>query len=224
MPAIDLILYIVEWIGFFSFTVSATIVAVQKKADCVGACIYALLTSFGGGFMRDLILGIHPPHFLFDIKFFYFAIFSVVLSLIIYHLFFIDGLKTFISSHAHDFWIDFSDAIGLAVFCVGGVDIAARTAEGTANAWLLIFCGCLSGVGGGVLRDVCMAEIPALFRKHVYLLPALLGVSFYVCTYHVFHILPHLPSLLISVGLIVVVRVFAILFKWNLPIPGKEKK
>lgn len=169
--------------------------------------------------MRDLILGIHPPHLLFSARYGIEAIVACVLCFVFFHLFFIDRFKSFLLSHEHDFWIDFTDAIGLSVFCVCGVDVAIRAQGSASNAILLIFCGCITGVGGGILRDICSAQIPILFRKHIYLLPALLGASFYTLTYH---LLPHVPSMLISIVLVVLFRVFAIIFKWNLPSPGNK--
>ena len=216
------ILSIIQLIGFFSFTVSATIIAAKKGADIIGALVFTLLTGFGGGFMRDLILGFHPPHMLSDRNYLLSALFCILLCILLYYLFFVERLKNFFLMHEHDFWIDFSDAIGLAVFCVCGVDVAVEIA-GRDNVVLLIFCGVLTGVGGGVLRDVCSAELPAIFRKHIYILPTLVGASFYVFTYYHFAWIPHIPAMLVSIGIVVIIRVLAICFKWNLPTPIKKR-
>ena len=138
----------------------------------------------------------------------------IAVSLICFAFAFIPKTANFITKHSHDFAIDFTDAIGLSVFCVFGVDVAIEL--GYTNPILLIFCGCITGVGGGMLRDICSAEIPFIFRKHIYLIPTLCGAIFYTLTYK--HI-PHLASLLIAIGIIIVLRVLAIKFKWNLPVP-----
>lgn len=217
------VLAIVEFIGIISFSFSATISAAKKGTDAIGALVFAVLTCFGGGFMRDLILGFAPPHLLYDPHYYVLAAACLLVSVLVFHLFFFERFKNLLLSHEHDFLIDFIDAIGLSVFCIFGVDVAATTVGDEKNVVLLIFCGCITGVGGGVLRDVCSAQLPFIFRKHIYILPAVFGASLYVLTYYHFHVLGHLTSLLLSIGFIVTVRVLAILFHWNLPTPNKKR-
>ncbi len=213
---VDIILNIVEYIGVISFAISGTAIAINKKTDSVGALFFALLTCFGGGMIRDIALGI-VPKVLTDTSYYYLALTCIIVSAICFTLAFIPKTADFISKHSHDFIIEFTDAIGLSVFCVFGVDAAITL--GHTNPILLIFCGCITGVGGGMLRDICSAEIPFIFRKHIYLIPTLCGSVFYTLTYK--HI-DNLASLLISIGIIIAFRVLAIIFKWNLPIPKGE--
>lgn len=79
----------------------------------------------------------------------------------------------------------------------------------------MIFCGLITGVGGGMLRDICSAQIPSVFRKNIYLIPAVLGSVLYVLTYSHWN---QLVSMLLSIALIIVIRLLAYFFKWNLPI------
>lgn len=211
---VDIILNIVEYIGVISFAISGTVIAINKKTDAVGAVVFALLTCFGGGTVRDIVLGI-TPRILTNREYHYLAITCIAIALICFALAFIPKTASFISKHSHDFVIDFTDAIGLSVFCVFGVDVAIEI-NANANPVLLIFCGCITAVGGGMLRDVCSAEIPFIFRKHIYLIPTLCGSTFYALTYK--HI-PHLVSMLIAIGIVIALRVLAIIFKWNLPVP-----
>lgn len=213
---VDIILNIVEYIGVISFAISGTAIAINKKTDSVGALFFALLTCFGGGMIRDIALGI-VPKVLTDTSYYFLALTCIIVSFICFTLAFIPKTADFISKHSHDFVIEFTDAIGLSVFCVFGVDAAITL--GHTNPILLIFCGCITGVGGGMLRDICSAEIPFIFRKHIYLIPTLCGSVFYTLTYK--HI-DNLASLLISIGIIIAFRVLAIIFKWNLPIPKGE--
>lgn len=213
---VDIILNIVEYIGVISFAISGTAIAINKKTDSVGALFFALLTCFGGGMIRDIALGI-VPKVLTDTSYYFLALTCIIVSFICFTLAFIPKTADFISKHSHDFVIEFTDAIGLSVFCVFGVDAAITL--GHTNPILLIFCGCVTGVGGGMLRDICSAEIPFIFRKHIYLIPTLCGSVFYTLTYK--HI-DNLASLLISIGIIIAFRVLAIIFKWNLPIPKGE--
>lgn len=214
---VDVILTVVEYIGVISFAISGTVIAINKKTDAVGAVIFALLTSFGGGMIRDLVLGI-TPRILTERSYHYLAIVCVLVSISCFALAFVPKTAKFLTKHSHDFAIDFTDAIGLSVFCVFGVDVAIEISGG-ANAVLLIFCGCITGVGGGMLRDICSAEIPFIFRKHIYLIPTLIGASFYALTYK--HI-AHLASMVIAIAIIISLRVLAVVFKWNLPVPKGE--
>ncbi len=213
---VDIILNIVEYIGVISFAISATVIAINKKADCVGAIFFALLTCFGGGIIRDIALG-DVPRILTVTSNYYLALTCILVSIVCFTLAFIPKTADFITKHRHDFAIEFTDAIGLSVFCVFGVDVAIEI--GHTNPILLIFCGCITGVGGGMLRDICSAEIPFIFRKHIYLIPTLCGAIFYTLTYKHIH---HLASLLIAIGIIIILRVLAIKFKWNLPVPKGE--
>lgn len=213
---VDIVLNIVEYIGVISFAISGTVIAINKKADAVGAVFFALLTCFGGGLIRDIALG-DVPRILTVTSNYYLALVCIIVALICFALAFIPKTASFITKHSHDFVIEFTDAIGLSVFCVFGVDVAIEL--GHTNPILLIFCGCITGVGGGMLRDICSAEIPFIFRKHIYLIPTLCGAIFYTLTYKHIH---HLASLLIAIGIIIAFRVLAIKFKWNLPVPKGE--
>ena len=213
---VDTILTLVEYIGVISFAISGTAIAISKKTDAVGALIFALLTCFGGGMIRDIALG-EVPQILTVTHNYYLALTCVIVAGLCFALAFIPKTANFITKHSHDFAVEFTDAIGLSVFCVFGIDVAIDM--GHTNPILLIFCGCITGVGGGILRDICSAEIPFIFRKHIYLIPTLCGAVFYTLTYK--HI-PHLASLLIAIGIIVTFRVLAIIFKWNLPVPKGE--
>ena len=213
---VDTILNIVEYIGVISFAISGTVIAINKKTDAVGALFFALLTCFGGGMIRDIALG-EVPQILSVTHNYYLALTCIIVSGICFALAFIPKTANFITKHSHDFAVEFTDAIGLSVFCIFGIDVAIDM--GHTNPILLIFCGCITGVGGGILRDICSAEIPFIFRKHIYLIPTLCGSIFYTLTYKHIH---HLSSLLIAIGIIVTFRVLAIIFKWNLPVPKGE--
>ncbi|MBO5313414.1 MAG: trimeric intracellular cation channel family protein [Clostridia bacterium] len=212
---IDTILRVVEFVGVIAFSISGAIIAIQKKTDIIGALIFALLTSFGGGFIRDITLGITPR--ILSLDNLSLCIVCLVIAGGCFSLAFVPKTAELITKHSHNFIIELFDAIGLSVFCVLGIDVAIEVSGG-ANPLVLVFCGCITGVGGGMLRDICSAEIPFILRKHIYLIPTLLGSLFYTFTYK----FNHIASMLIAIGIIIVLRVLAILFKWNLPIPKTE--
>ncbi len=212
----NIILNIVEYIGVISFAISGTVIAIKKKTDGVGALIFAFLTCFGGGMIRDISLG-DVPRILTVTKNYYLAIVCLLVSGVCFALAFVPKTATFLTKHSHNFAIEFTDAIGLSAFCVTGINVAIDL--GFKNSILVIFCGCITGVGGGMLRDICSAEIPFIFRKHIYLIPTICGSVFYVLTYNR---IPRVASLLTAIAIIIGLRILAIVFKWNLPVPSGD--
>lgn len=216
---VDTVIFIVECLGAVAFALSGTLVAIEKRADAVGAFVLSLTTAFGGGMIRDVILGITPPSLLTDGGTQLQALIAVLIAMICYQLAFFRSTAGFLNRHKNDFRLNLLDAIGLGVFCVVGVDVAIRQGHGD-NIPLLVFMGCITGVGGGILRDIFANSIPMVFRKHIYMLPAILGSLIYVFTQR---ILFQIPAMLISIALIITVRMLASHFRWNLPIPEGEE-
>ena len=215
---LDTVFLILQCVGVFSFSITGTIIAIRKKTDFIGALFFALLTSFGGGMIRDVVTG-NIPRLLTERDYYIMAIVCIATSLLCFHLAFIEPIGKFIGKHRHNFFVELTDAIGLSLFCVLGVD-ATRTmlGEGTIPL-ILIFGGFITGVGGGMLRDICSAQIPAIFRKDIYLIPAVLGSTLYVFTYPLWH---HLVAVGVASALIMTIRMLAYFFKWNMPV-HKEK-
>lgn len=219
---VDWILFLLEALGAVSFAVSGTIIAIKKRNDVVGAVIFALVTAFGGGLIRDLVIGRNPPALFTSMEYAILAAICFLVSFTLFCVAFIGKTAIVLTERMHNVLLEGSDMIGLALFCVLGVDSAVDFLGSPSNPALLIFCGCITGIGGGILRDIFSAQIPLVFRKHIYLIPALLGTSCYVL---LLSHLPRLAAILISVSIILVIRILAILFHWNLPTPlGKEPK
>ena len=147
--------------GTFAFGLSGGILAVKKQMDLFGVLVLSVATGLGGGIMRDLILGHTPPATLTDWRYLAAAGLAGILVFVWYNR--IANHGTFITTF---------DAIGLSVFTVTGTIIALNAGLGPAPAALL---GILTGVGGGVLRDVLAAEVPLIFRSEIYAVASLLG-------------------------------------------------
>jgi uncharacterized membrane protein YeiH len=114
--------------------------------------------------------------------------------------------------------IEFTDSLGLASFVVSGLEVAIECDK--TDFVILVFAGCITGVGGGILRDICSAEIPAVFRKHIYLIPVIIASVFFTLTYkHMNEVL----CIIITMLIVIVIRMIAFKFKWNLPIPKTEE-
>jgi uncharacterized membrane protein YeiH len=155
-----------------------------------------------------------PPSILCDKALIAIAAISSVVCIICYHLGFIKRVARYADRHQHSFIIEFTDALGLASFVVSGLEIALE--NGKTGFVLLVFCGCITGVGGGILRDICSATIPAVFRKHIYLIPVIIASCFFVFTYKY---IGEVASTIITMAIVIAIRMLAFKFKWNLPIP-----
>lgn len=214
----DAFLIVLQYVGAISFAISATIYAVHKRTDIIGALVFSLLTCFGGGFIRDMVIGRVPPNLLVNREYHYLALVCVLTCIVCYCLGFIGPIGAFMRRHQHSVIIELTDALGLASFVVLGMESAIEF--GKTEFVLLVFAGCITGAGGGILRDICAAEIPSVFRKHIYLIPVIIASIFFVITYDKMN---EIVSIIISILIIIVIRMMAFKFKWNLPIP-KEKE
>jgi len=147
--------------GTFAFGLSGGILAVRKQMDLFGVLVLSVTTGLGGGIMRDLILGHNPPATISDWR--YLAAAGLA------------GLLVFVRYSRvvhHGRFITTFDAAGLSIFTVTGTTIALDASLSPAPAILL---GMLTGVGGGVLRDVLAGEVPLVFRSEVYAVASMLG-------------------------------------------------
>ena len=175
----SLVFTIIEIIGVVSFGISGAIVAIDKENDIVGVLVLSLITTYGGGFMRDVILGQTPI-------FFESYLLVTVTAISALSTFF---LAMIFKNHyvKHEAFINsvnnYFDALGLGVFVVSGVKLCIEL--GCTNPFLIVVMGVLSGTGGSILRDVIVREVPYVLRKRIYILAALAGVRSACCMKHV---------------------------------------
>jgi len=199
---------IFELIGTIAFSVSGAAVALRKNMDIFGIVILGLCTAFGGGILRDLVLGSTPPAVFQDPVY---AGVSVLSSLIL----FIPGIRRTLHKHNHIYeqillWMD---SIGLGVFTVIGIQCALHKLEDP-GFFLLLFVGMITGVGGGVLRDVLAGQTPFIFIKHFYACASLCGAAIYILL-----LKPLGVSAASTIGgiSVVILRICAAAFRWHLP-------
>lgn len=195
-----MITYILEIIGTIAFSVSGAVVGIKKKMDILGVVTLGIITAVGGGILRDIIIGVVPPTAFRNPAYTLIAIAVAVLAFF-----------PFVSRKInldHFIWI-LADSIGLGAFTMIGVS------SGTAfnNLFLEVFLGVLTGVGGGVIRDICSGDIPMIFVKHFYACPCIIGAI--ICAI----LNRYDPDLAIVVGfaVILILRLLAAKFKWHLP-------
>lgn len=218
---LDKYIFIIEIIGTIAFASSGAMVGIKKHMDLLGVCVLGMTTAVGGGMIRDLILGVTPPVMFQNPTYALIAIaFSVLVFCGLY--FFQNKLTNKKVQGVYDKLMMIFDSLGLGLFTVVGVTTAINIGYET-TGFLQIFVGVLTGVGGGVLRDIMAGNTPYIFVKHVYASASILGAVVCVLVERWFG---ELPAMLIGAAVVFVIRILAAHYKWNLPrIPqaGEEK-
>lgn len=203
--------FIIEIIGTVAFACSGAMVAIQKHLDLLGVIVLGVITAVGGGMIRDIIIGNNPPA-LFVNPVYVLAAFISVMVLFLFVKFRRLSMEV-LTSVTYDRIMSFLDAVGLGAFTVVGIDTAIAAGFDDYH-FLMIFLGVITGVGGGILRDMMASEIPSVLVRHIYACASLAGALCYV--YLIDHSSRNL-ALIVSALLVVVIRVLARHYKWNLP-------
>lgn len=207
----DLIIYIFEMIGTVAFASSGALVGIRKNMDIFGVNVLGITTAVGGGCIRDIILGITPPKMFQN---FSYVGASILISCILFTIFYLN--QELLSSRfleTYECVMISLDAIGLGVFTVMGIRTAIE-ASFENNIFLLIFVGAVTGIGGGMLRDVMAGMSPFVFVKHVYAIASILGA---VCYIILRLYIRDTISLFLGAAVVIIIRLLAAHFRWNLP-------
>lgn len=207
----DLIIYIFEMIGTVAFASSGALVGIRKNMDIFGVNVLGITTAVGGGCIRDIILGITPPKMFQN---FSYVGASILISCILFTIFYLN--QELLSSRfleTYERIMISLDAIGLGVFTVMGIRTAIE-ASFENNLFLLIFVGAVTGIGGGMLRDVMAGMTPFVFVKHVYAIASILGA---VCYIILRLYIRDTISLFLGAAIVIIIRLLAAHFRWNLP-------
>ena len=199
-----------EVLGTIAFAISGTMEAVRHRMDLFGVAMMGIVAATGGGVIRDIIIGATPPAVFRNPGH---AVLALCVSLVVFLLLRFWHRKTAGALHrfAHIYERIYllSDTLGLAVFTMVGIEAAGR-----ANGALLLFVGVITGVGGGVLRDVLAGTVPSIFRKNIYALASAAGA---LADILLMKLVPHQLAMMIGFIVIVVIRLLAAHFRWNLP-------
>jgi uncharacterized membrane protein YeiH len=156
-------LVVLDLIGIFVFAVTGALVAVRKNLDVFAALVLGGVTGLGGGFIRDVLIGAIPPAALADWRYLLVPVAA--------------GMLTFAFHPAigrMERVVTLFDSFGLALFCVTGALKAVEFGLGPLPAALL---GMVTGIGGGILRDVLAGRVPIIFEGVLYATPALAGAG-----------------------------------------------
>jgi len=210
----DIGILILQLMGTVSFAVSGAMTAMRKGMDVLGVAVLGLTTAVGGGILRDLLLGRTPPATFSDPLT---AALAVATSVVV----FIPAVRRLLlrTPRVYEVTMRLTDSVGLGLFTVIGAQTACA-ALGHANWFTIAFFGTVTGVGGGVLRDVLAGDTPYIFRKHIYALASLAGALTWVVVHRFWN---DAMAMLIGGSLIVVIRLLAAHFRWSLPKANAEE-
>ncbi|WP_328827953.1 trimeric intracellular cation channel family protein [Nocardioides acrostichi] len=201
-PHLTGLLVVLDLVGIFVFALSGALVAVRKELDVFGVLVLAGVTGLGGGFVRDVLIGATPPSALSDWRYLLVPVAA--------------GLVTFLYHPAlgrMERLVAVFDACGLAAFCVAGALKAVDYGLGPLPAALL---GMVTGIGGGMVRDVLAGRVPVIFRGELYATPALAGAVVAVLGQR--YGLPLVPVALVGAAVCLVWRLLALRRGWQAPV------
>lgn len=201
MITVETFVHILDLGGTFVFAISGALAAVNRRLDIFGVLVLSFVAGNFGGITRDVLIGAVPPAALVDWRYLLVSVLA--------------GLITFFSYAGVDRLrspVLLFDAVGLAFFAVAGAQKAISFELGPAMAALL---GMLTGIGGGMMRDVLLTEIPQVLRSDLYAVAALAGASTVVAGNMLG--VPYAVSALIGGALCFGLRFMAIRHGWHLP-------
>ena len=203
----DILIFVFEIIGTVAFSVSGAMTGLKKNMDIFGVMILGVITAIGGGVIRDLVLGITPPGTFGRPVY---AIVATVTAIIT----FLPAVHRLITRNQHirDFVLLVLDSLGLGVFTVVGIQTAYSVSTGR-GAFLVVFVGVITGVGGGVLRDVLAGEKPYIFVRHIYACASIAGAVACIIIWR----FNSTAAVISGAAIIFVIRMLAAHFRWSLP-------
>lgn len=197
-----------ELIGTVAFAVSGAMVASEKKMDIFGVVILGMTTAVGGGILRDVLLGSTPPAAFCNPVY---AIVSIVVSAFV----FLPSVRQLFqkNSRLYEIVMLWMDSIGLGLFTVIGIRVAFEIQTGC-NIFLAVFVGLVTGVGGGILRDLFAGNTPYIFVRHFYACASLGGAL--VCVF-LWERAGEAMAMLFGSAITIFLRLLAAHYHWSLP-------
>jgi uncharacterized membrane protein YeiH len=199
------LLYYLDLAGVAVFAVSGVLAARDRGLDLLGVVTVAAITAIGGGTLRDLLLDRHPIFWVMDSWYLIVIVASAMLTVAYVRRWPAPGATLLVA-----------DALGLALFALSGARLA-QAAE--CPSLIVVVMGTMTGVTGGVLRDVITAHFPLIMRGEIYATAAILGITVYL-------VLPAFgvpPGPAFVVGMIVVVAARLLAIRWGLQLPVFRK-
>ena len=199
----SIVTFVMEMAGSVAFAASGAMVGVERNMDIFGVSVLGVATAVGGGMIRDIVLGIIPPAVFTNPVY---ALVSVLASCIVFFIFYFK--RELLQGH-----MLVLDSVGLGIFTVVGVNTGIRQGY-MDNVFLLVFLGTITGVGGGLLRDMMASVPPYIFVKHIYACASIIGAV--VCVY-MNRFVGNVQAMVVSSIVVVLIRYLAAHYRWNLP-------
>jgi uncharacterized membrane protein YeiH len=194
-------IYILDLFGTMAFAVTGAFKAIENKSDIVGVLLLATITGVAGGVIRDVVMG-QFPNALSDPAY---VVITVTSGVAIFFLY------TYLKKHWNLF-LKF-DAIGLGVFSIIGATFAYNLVG--LNFLAIMLAGILTAVGGGILRDVFVTQVPIVFVKEFYVSASFIGIlAFYLMLYFGGDLY---SATIMGLVLTTTLRLIAMKYNWNLP-------
>jgi uncharacterized membrane protein YeiH len=196
-----MIFYLLDLLGVAVFAVSGALAAGRTGLDLLGVVVIAALTAVGGGTLRDLLLNRHPIFWIADPTYLGVVCTAALLTVCYVHVLPPPGAA-----------LQVADALGLALFAMSGAQIAEAA---QLSPLIVVLMGTMTGVAGGVLRDVMSGEVPLILRREIYATAAIAGVSLYLLLQALGMKRPWACG--VGMALVVALRLLAVLWGWQLP-------
>ena len=195
-------LYYFDLFGVAVFAVTGALMAGRKSMDLFGVSVLGLVTALGGGTLRDVILGHYPVSWIADQTSILIAI-SAALGTVLW---------VRMTQPIHEFGLLLADAFGLAVFTVSGAEVALQQNVSVSTA---VIMGVMTGVAGGVIRDVLCNEIPLIFRQEIYASACILGALVLIGLLQM-DFTTEVASI-VAMSVVFCTRMAAVHWEWTLP-------
>ncbi len=195
------LIYILDLLGTFVFASTGAIRGIEKRLDIFGILVAAFLTAVGGGTIRDVVLN-QLPFYFFDENYI-FAILSGTIFVIIF--------RKIVTKYSNV--LVYLDAIGLGVFSIVG---AIKGLNYGLSALGILFTGLITGIGGGIVRDILVREIPFVLEKEIYATASIIGILTFIALSRYSGYSIEITTW-ISIVLIWIIRILAFELKINLP-------
>jgi len=196
-----MLLYYLDLAGVAVFAVSGVLAARERKLDLLGVIVVAAITAVGGGTLRDLLLDRHPIFWVTDAWYLIVIIAAAVLTVAYVRLRPPPGIMLLVA-----------DTLGLALFALSGAQLAEAA---QCPPLIVVLMGTMTGVTGGILRDVITVQVPLILRREIYATAAIVGVAAYLALQAV-----GMPrAIAFGGGMIIVVVLRLTAIRWSLHLP-----
>lgn len=196
-----MVAYVLDLLGCGVFAVSGALAAGRAGLDLLGVIVVASVTAIGGGTLRDLLLNRHPIFWIRNPTYLI-VIWSAAIATVLYSGRIVPAANALL----------LADAFGLALFAISGAQIAEAAAL---SPVIIVLMGTMTGVAGGVLRDILTTQVPLILRGEIYATAAIVGIAVYLLLQAV-----RVPrSWAVGLGLATVVMLRLLSIVWGLHLP-----